>query len=158
MMKRFLILLVLLSAIPVAAQNYLISFSGSGASLSVSEVIAENLNKGTSLILNGGDVLRLNLVTGTKANADNQTDCLVVYPNPASGIASMKFSPPVSGDAIISITDFTGKTIAIKNFFLDKASQQFRISGLAPGFFLVNVRGRTYHYSTKLLCNKKQKA
>ena len=41
------------------------------------------------------------------------------------------------------------------NSFLENDLQEFRLSGIKSGFYLVSVKGANYHLSGKLLCNGK---
>jgi hypothetical protein len=72
-MKRLLFLIVIFCTLGANAQNYLISFTGTGASTTVNSVKVENLSKGTSLNLSGGDILRLTIATGINSIEDNQS-------------------------------------------------------------------------------------
>ena len=54
---------MLVASASSSSQNYLLSFSATGSSSSVSKVTVENLRAGTSLLLNGDDILRLNVIT-----------------------------------------------------------------------------------------------
>ena len=47
------------------AQNYLISFTGTGDRTTVTTVKVENLMKDTTLTLSGNDILRLTTATGS---------------------------------------------------------------------------------------------
>ena len=139
----------------VKAQKYLISFAGTGASTTVNTVKVENLTKGTFTTLNGSDILHLTILTGINLNENERSSELKIYPNPMTNNSILEIFPPAAGDAIITICDMTGKSITQINSYFEKSRQQFRISGLNSGLYLINVNGRTYHYSGKLLCNFK---
>jgi len=55
----------------------------------------------------------------------------------------------------ISVFDATGKIVKLDNFFLENSTQEFNLSGFNNGLYLINVRGNTFQYSAKLLCNGK---
>ncbi len=151
-MKQFLVLLTIFCSINLNAQNYLISFTGTGESTTVSTVKVENLNKGTSLTLNGSDVLQLTLVTNVAIVENRGSSRIMIYPNPMTDHTTLVIYPSESGDAAISIYDMTGKLIAQKQFYLDKISNEFILSGFNSGLYLISVRGKAYQYSEKLIC------
>ena len=154
-MKRILFVITLFYALTANAQNYLISFAGSGASITVSTVKVENLTKGTTLTINGSDILRLTTTTGINSIEDNQSSELKIYPNPMTNNATLEIFPPIDGNAIISVYDMMGKLVAQIQSPLEKSKQEFRLSGLENGFYLISVKGRNYHFSGKLQCNGK---
>ena len=58
-MIRVLFLITIFCGITANAQNYLISFAGSGDTTTVSTVKVENLMTGATLTLNGNEILNL---------------------------------------------------------------------------------------------------
>jgi len=154
-MKRTLLLFAILCTLKANAQNYLISFEGSGASTTVSSVKVENLTTGTTLTLNGSDILRLTITTGINAVEDNQTSELNIFPNPMTDNSTLKIYPPVAGAATISVFDMTGKMLTQCQSMLGNGLQEFHLSGLKSGSYLISVIGSTYQLSRKLLCNSK---
>jgi uncharacterized protein (TIGR02145 family) len=154
-MKRILIIIVSFCVLTANAQNYLISFEGSGASTTVSSVKVENLTKGTILTINGSDILHLTPLTGINSIEDNQSAELKIYPNPTTDNATMEVFPPIEGNAVISVNDMTGKQVAQIQSYLENSKQEFRLSGLEYGVYLISVKGRNYNLSGKLLCNGK---
>ena len=97
MMKRILFLIAFFSVLKANAQDYLISFSGSGESSTVATVKVENLKKGTSRTLNGSDILRLTTTTGVNSIENNQSPELKIYPNPMTDNATLEIFPHASG-------------------------------------------------------------
>jgi uncharacterized protein (TIGR02145 family) len=150
-MKYTFFLLASIFALAANAQNYLISFTGSGASSTVSTVKVDNLTAGTSLTLNENDVLRLTFATSDNQIPDNSSNELKIYPNPMIENSTFEFTPPVTGAATISVIDMTGKFFVIMDDNLESSEQSYRLSGLKSGFYLINVKGNTYHLSGKLL-------
>jgi uncharacterized protein (TIGR02145 family) len=138
------------------AQTYYTYFAGTGASASVSSVQVYNLTKGTSLTLNGSDILRLNFTTGINSNMDNQSSELKIYPNPMTGNSILEIYPPETGEATISVYDMTGKLITQLQSVMGKGLQEFQLSGFKNGFYIISVTGSTYRYSGKLLVNSKE--
>ena len=154
-MKKVLLLTAVCCTLATNAQNYLVSFTGTGASASVTTVKVENLTKKTSLSLNGTDVLRLTLSTGIYPIGNDKASELKIYPNPMTGNALMEINPPASGDALISILDLSGRQIFQTKCFLDRSRQEFRLSGLRNGIYLITVAGNGYKITGKLLCTGK---
>ena len=154
-MKKLLFLIVLFSGLQANAQNYLISFTGTGASGTVSTVKIENLTKGTFLTLNGSDVLRLTTATSINMILDKQTSGMKIYPNPMTDNSTIEIFPPVAGNAVISILDIAGKQVAQIQSYFENFRQDYILSGIKNGFYLINVKGNGYQLSGKLLSNGK---
>jgi uncharacterized protein (TIGR02145 family) len=154
-MKKLLFLLILFCALKTNGQSYLIIFDGSGASSTVSTVKVENLKRGTSLILNGSDALRLNLTTDIPSFENDQSSLLKLYPNPASENVTLEIFPPVAGEFVISVLDVAGKPVTYFQGYSDNSGQSFRLSGLKNGIYFINVKGLNYNMSGKLISNGK---
>jgi Secretion system C-terminal sorting domain len=145
---------MILCTINTNAQNYLIYFAGTGASTNVESVKVENLTAGTSLVMNGTDILRLMVITtGVNAIDDNQSSELKIFPNPMSGSSVVQTYPKKDGNTVITISDINGKLLARNESFLKTGLQEFSIKGLNSGFYLINVIGYGYKYSGKILSN-----
>jgi uncharacterized protein (TIGR02145 family) len=152
-MKRLLFLIVIFCAIKANSQTYLISFAGMGAADIVGSVKVENLTSGTTLTMNGSEILRLGFVTGFDKVEDNQLSGLKIYPNPVTDKSTLEIYPPVAGDATMSVYDMTGRLLALNKCFLENSLQQFSLSGIKSGFYLISVTGKTFQYSGKVLSN-----
>jgi uncharacterized protein (TIGR02145 family) len=153
--KKLLILISFFYTLTANAQDYLITFTGTGASAIVNSVKVENLTAGTILTLNGSDILRLTFTTGINSIDDNQSSELKIYPNPMIDNTTLMLCAPVAGDATISVYSLTGRLLTQTQGKLDKGLQEFRLSGLKRGSYLISVTGNTYQFSGKLLCNSK---
>jgi uncharacterized protein (TIGR02145 family) len=144
-MKKILFLIVVFCSLKVNAQN--ITFAGTG----LSTVKVENLTKCSSLTLNADDILTLSETVGvTEVNQKDSSE-LKIYPNPMIDNSTLVIFPPVSGDAIISVFDVAGKPLIQIKSFLENYIQEFKLSGLDHGFFLINVKGKTYQFSGKFM-------
>jgi uncharacterized protein (TIGR02145 family) len=150
-MRKLLCLIGLFCSFIGNAQNYLISFAGTGSSTSVSTVKVENLTKATTLTLNGNDVLRLTVATVVKQSEDTHTSRLKIYPNPMVENSTLEIFPVVEGDAVVTICDMTGKKLTQIQCYLETTGQDFKISGLNNGLYLINVQGKGYQLSGKLI-------
>ena len=155
MMKFLFLFISILCGLKALAQDYLISFTGTGGSTTVNTVKVENLSAGTILTLNGNDVLRLTGAVGITQMENRQSSEIKIYPNPMTDNSILQIYPSYAGDAIITVFDMTGKKVAQINSFLEKDLHEFHLSGIKSGLYLVSVKGANYHLSGKLLCNGK---
>ncbi|MDF1570918.1 MAG: FISUMP domain-containing protein [Bacteroidales bacterium] len=153
-MKRLLLLATFIMAYAVNAQNYLISFTGTGASSTIDTVKVENLATGESLSLNGDDNLRLLDSLAVSYVVENEQFFKInIYPNPMQGKSVIEISPPAEGDAIISVWDMTGKVLAHYKGHLEISKHEFSLSGIKNGLYIINVQGIGYQFSEKLISN-----
>ena len=153
-MKRLLFGYAIFVTLQLNAQNYLISFEGKGVSKTVSTVNVENLTAGTSLTLNGSDILSLVFKNGVDPGWNNRSK-LKIYPNPMVDHSNLEFLPPVAGYATITLCDINGKQIAQDHSYLGNLKQDFRLYGLKKGLYLINVVGHNYRFSGKLVSTGK---
>jgi uncharacterized protein (TIGR02145 family) len=152
-MKNLFLVFAIFCMLKTNAQNYLISFAGTGASTTVSTVKVENLTKSTSLILNGSDILRLTVTTGVNSFENKQSAGITIFPNPSSGSSVLQIYPPEKGSAIITLFDITGRPLTQIQSYLENCKQDFQLSGINNGLYFISVKGDTYQFSGKLLCN-----
>lgn len=140
-----------LAIIKAQAQDYLISFTGVGASATVGTVNVDNLTSGATVTLNGGDVLHLTSTTGMGIPG-SEKESLRIYPNPMLNQSTLAFDAPENGDAVVCIDDLSGKTICRINNLLSPGYHSFRVSGFSKGMYIAKVSGKNYFYSAKLAC------
>lgn len=156
-MKQKLYSFLTLTFISIAylqAQDYLITFAGSGAATSVGTVTIENLTQGTSLTMNGSDILHLmGTVTGIETINNNGTGKIVFYPNPMADYTKMQFELPETGETVITLYDISGRKISQKSDLLYNGEHTYKIYGLESGLYYVNINSGKYFYSGKLLCS-----
>jgi len=150
-MKSTFFPLAIFCALTVNAQNYMISFTGSGASDVVGTVKVENLTADTFLEMNGTDILHLTGTVGIHSVDHTQLSELKIYPNPMKHYSILEVSPALAGEAVISVYDISGREIFKDRGYLDKGRQEFRISGMDNGLYMISIRGNTFHYSGKIL-------
>jgi len=150
-MKKLTVLLLLVFAIAkIHAQNYRITFAGTGASTTVDSVKVENLTQGTWLTLPGADTLHL---IGTQGfdNATINGDKIRVYPNPMQGQTELSFYAKKAGKAQLIIYDISGKGVLQTAENLQQGIQQHRITGLKQGIYFIHISGENYFYNAKLI-------
>ena len=151
MMKKILIPVVFLLVLDLNAQNYLITFAGSGESSTVGTVKVENLSKGTIIELNGSDILQLTGSTGIRTDYSRETGEIRIYPNPVLDCSFIEIDPPEAGNASITLYEITGKVISQSRFYLDAVKQNLRIEGLGKGLYLMDISGENYKLSGRLM-------
>jgi len=153
MRKPALIFMLIFALAKLQAQNYLISFEGTGAATAVDSVRVENLTQGTSLTVGSGNQLQL---LGTVSVADprslNDLRALIVYPNPSDGEVMVTFEATAAGSATIELSDLTGRQVASADSFVSNGPQSFSISGLKTGTYLVLVKSEHCNYCGKIIC------
>jgi uncharacterized protein (TIGR02145 family) len=154
-MKKLLFCICIFCALNTNAQNYFITFAGTGLSNIVNSVRVENLTTNDFITVSGSDVLRLTITTGVNSIDNGQSWGMKIYPNPMTDNSRLEIVPPTSGNVIITVFDMIGKPLAKVPSYLENSKQVFRISGLNSGAYLINVTGVGYRFSGKLLCEGK---
>jgi uncharacterized protein (TIGR02145 family) len=152
-MKIIFFVLAIFAVLNGNAQNFFITFKGSGASTTISTVKVENLNSGSTITLNGSDILRLSGTVGI--SEPKQLSGIKIYPNPIIDNSRVEIIPPVAGNAVITVFDISSKPVAQIQSYLEKSIQEFRLSGIGKGFYFINVRGSNYQLSGKFLSNER---
>ncbi len=141
-MKKVLPLIAIFCALNANAQNYFVTFEGTGASTTVSTVKVDNLTANTSLTVNGSDILHLTFSTVINPNENKQFPEMKIYPNPMTDNSIVQIYPPEAGLAMISVLDISGKLVSQIQSYLDNSLQVFRFSGFKSGFYVINVKGQ----------------
>jgi uncharacterized protein (TIGR02145 family) len=150
-MKKSVIFIVsIFASLQIQAQDYLISFAGSGETTEVSTIQVSNLTSGASVFLNGGDILHLIPALGICTN-DSGNGSLQLYPNPVAEQSIFTFFAPEAGTAEIYIVDPSGKTLSRLTRQLPSGTHRFRVSGINSGIYFLRIAGENYNYSTKLV-------
>jgi len=152
MRKCTLLFLLIFILAKLQAQDYLISFAGTGASVTIDSVSVENLTQGTRLVVGSGDQLQL---LGALSLADpgsaSEGRSLLVYPNPSIGEVILTFETTTGAKTNIGLTDMMGRPVAFKQAFLSAGRQSLVISGLNIGIYTVLINSKTYRYSGKII-------
>lgn len=153
-MKKYLFVLLHLSVSFLQAQDYKISFAGTGESASVGSVTVENLTQGTSLTLSGTEILHLvGTSTGLNPNLYDVVKTLHIYPNPMTENSIVEFVATAPGMTNIELFDITGKRIAVTQNRLTIAKHSYKVSGLQTGIYTIRINSDTYNYTGKLVSN-----
>lgn len=151
---RGIILSLLLSfpLINVNAQDYLINFTGTGASNTVSSVKVDNLTQGTSLVMNGTDVLHLKAnTTDIESIEEVVSGRIYFHPNPMTESSRMQFYLAEAGETEIRIYDFSSRKIIERTSDLVKGWHNYIIEGAEKGIYLVSISSGKKFHSGKLI-------
>ncbi len=147
-----LILILNISGFSLYGEDILITFTGSGASTSITSVIVENLTRTEKKTLNGTDILRLTAInTGIEDVLIKRSDRIRFYPNPMKENSLMEFNLPLAGKVEITLTDISGRIIFLEENYLQKGSHSFRIKGIDRGIYIASVKSGGYLRSGKLI-------
>ncbi|MDD3877101.1 MAG: FISUMP domain-containing protein [Bacteroidales bacterium] len=150
MKKIILFVFLLLANTALQAQDYQISFTGSGLSLDVDSIHAINLTQGTSVNLNSGDILNLVGTIGINS-LKNIPEPLTIYPNPMLESSIIAFDNPKEGMVCLEI--YNGMGIITSSYCenICIGSQKFEISGLKTGYYSVKVSTSSFEYTTNIV-------
>lgn len=152
-MKKIIFLFSLLFVIvSVQAQDYLISFAGTGASTTVGTVTVENLTQSKSITISGTEVLHLAKIV-TSIDPLYREKNLLFYPNPTKDNSNLEFVATASGKATIEIFDISGKRVVSDQVSLPIGKNSFQIRGLGGGIFTVRISSQEYTYTGKMVSN-----
>jgi len=132
------------------ALSYTVSFSGSGASTTVGEVIVQNLTKGSTVTVPAGNVLNLYDVVSTVYPLSVNGQPLSVYPNPVQGKVTLSFFANQKGNCQIRVFSLDGKLLAGLTENLQTGGHSFRMF-LPNGVFSIVVGGDGYSYIAKVI-------
>jgi len=147
----FVLSLLLVASLPcIAAINYSIIFTGTGASTTVGDVVVQNLTKGTTVTVPAGNVLNLSdgLSAVEQININNET--IQVYPNSVRGASTLSFFAKQGGSTQINIYSLDGRKVVSINQNLQAGSNSFQLS-LPRGSYAIQVIGNEYTYSAKMI-------
>jgi uncharacterized protein (TIGR02145 family) len=148
-MKKLFVALSFLLTLNANAQN--ITFAGDGLSI----VKIDNLTRGASLTVNPEDILTLSSTTDIWIKEGQTVSGINIHPNPFTDKSTIDIFPPVSGDAVITIYEISGKSLFMLNVFLENSGQRFTISGTGEGLYLISVKAASYQFSGKLISRGK---
>lgn len=149
-----LLLLIANSHAIIKAQDYLISFIGSGSATEVTSVKVENLTRGTSLTMSGTNILHLlNSITGISEVIRNDESEIRFSPNPMSEYTKMQFYLPEDGEVNIALYDITGKCLYQSSDHLSKGRQVYNIQGVEDGLHVITIRSKSYSATGRFLGN-----
>lgn len=152
MKKLVLFIYLIIVAMSIYAQDYLVTFYGQGLSTTVDSVEIENVSQNKSITVMGDNTLRL---VGVLNSNDLTTisDKLNLYPNPSSGDINLTFVSDYSENANIVVCDITGKLVFKTDLEIDKGQNLIKLSGFNAGIYIINISGNNTNYTEKFISN-----
>ncbi|GGE31766.1 FISUMP domain-containing protein [Psychroflexus planctonicus] len=150
MKKTITFIMLLLIAIAAKAQNYQISFTGSGESSVVDSIYVENLTQGTELGLAGSETLNL---VGTLSVDSHFADVkdIKIYPNPMQEKSRIAFYNDQADIVKLEVFNLVGKLISSKTEKANLGINTFEINGLPAGVYIVKLSTNSWQSSSKLI-------
>jgi uncharacterized protein (TIGR02145 family) len=145
--------LFIFAFVKLHSQDYLISFDGSGETTIVETVQIQNLTQGTTLTINGTDILHLVTEVGIEQLTTNSDKPLKFYPNPMTDNCSLEFEVKESGLVTIDLYDITSKKVISEQNNLLSGIQIFNVRGLDIGIYLINIKSSNLNISGKIISN-----
>jgi uncharacterized protein (TIGR02145 family) len=136
------IFLIVLSSVALA-QNYQISFVGTGASTIVDSVKVENLTQCTSMTIGGSDILHLTTTVGVDMQKLSPNR-IQICPNPVTEFCTVTLAIEKETEATTGLYDISEKCILARKWKLDQANPSFRISGLSKGVYILKIESETF--------------
>lgn len=154
-MIRFLALsiIAIFAFTETQAQDYQLNFAGSGSSTTIETIEVTNLTQGTSLTLDGSDILHLLLIVGINNQQQTNFEGLTIYPNPTSEITNIVFPMKNSGKAHLELFDVSGKNIASQQTYLAAGFNSFEIGNLHAGLYNLVIKSEDGLFSGKIVSN-----
>jgi len=150
-----LLILIHFTLLRLDAQDYHITFVGTGATDIVNTVKVENVNRGTDLTMNGNDVLHLVAsVTGIGKEIYNSGKKVRFFPNPFEEFSRIQFELQYPGETFITIFNIAGKEIVRIKDFLSAGIQTYRIEGLDHGIYMVRIKSGNFSEGGRLVSNR----
>lgn len=148
----FLFLLIYSSSfIKVLAVNYMISFTGSGASTVVDSVIVKNLTQSTEVKVPGGNILNLSsTVTGINNKIKLSESFINITPNPIQNTGMLSFYVKNAGVAEVRIYNLIGQQLSGITQLIEEGQHSFQLA-LPRGTYLIRVSGVGFNYFTKAI-------
>ena len=150
MKKSTLLILLFFTLLKSQAQDYLISFAGTGDTTVVGSVLIENLNSGATATIMDGDILHLISLTGIDQLSASK-GALKIYPNPMVDQSILTFSTPENGSVTISIADLSGKSVYHTSTVLSAGTHSFRVAGLGRGLYFVKMSNKRFVKTGKVM-------
>ena len=142
---------IMVLAIQLQAQDYQVTFAGTGAAITVDSVKVENLTQCTSLAITGTDTLVLSSTAGITEPGPAPGRGVVVYPNPSTGNFSVIIEAASAGIVVATMFDMSGKIIGRRTYLITAESHSFLLDAMPAGSYILEVRSDSRVYHAKLI-------
>lgn len=130
--------------------DYTISFTGSGGSTSVENVLVQNLTKGTTVTVLAGNVLNLTDKLTSIGDINSETERISIYPNSMQGSSTISFVAKQGGNVQIDVFKIDGVKVAGISHYVNSGDNSVQIS-LPKGVFIIHVQGNGFSYKAKAI-------
>lgn len=144
------VFLMFLATPKTYAIDYSISFTGSGASTAVGDVIVQNLTKGTTVTVPVGNVLNLYDVVSAVDLLTGNIEGISICSNPVQGESTVSFIANKGGNTQIDVYAIDGRKIVGLNKSVEAGKNSFLLS-LPQGVYVINIAGNEYKYTAKII-------
>ena len=144
-------ILMILAVASLHAQDYLVSFAGTGASTNVDSVKVENLSQCTLLSLAGTDILNLTATVGIHEFGNQPSNPIRILPNPSPGHCSVEFELSSGNKVSLALYAMSGKEILQQSNFLPWGTHTFELDGIQKGIYLLKIQTDHCLYTAKLV-------
>lgn len=152
MLRIFFFLAGLISVAEVLnAQDYRVNFASTGATTTIENVVVQNLTQGTTLTINGSDILHLVGSVGIGQAHYTEFTGLFIYPNPTSNAVNVHFYSRKTGQAIVELFDVSGQHVSKHAGNSLAGIQSFCVSGLPSGIFTIRVSVQDEYHVSKIV-------
>jgi len=149
-MKKIFPLFFTFIVLNISAQNYQISFTGTGQSATVDSVKIVNLTSEVSLTILGTDTLHFTgPLLGVYQIQENNK--LVVYPNPVNENAYIEFSQQNNAIVYIKLYDALSQVFLEKSLNLTAGKHIFELSGLKKGTYVLSMTSCNELFTSKII-------
>ena len=154
----FISILVLeFSIFTISAINYTISFTGSGASSTVDEVLVQNLTQGTKVTLPINSLLNLVTTLTSSIEQIKGNSNINIKQQSGTGIITVSFYAQNEGITQVNIVSVDGRKIANINQIISQGINNFDIS-LPKGLFVLQIHGLKFKYIEKIINSSESKS
>jgi len=142
--------LLLFLLVSIQAQDFQLTFAGSGSSTTVDDVFVENLTQGTSITVTGTDILQLSQTVGVN-DLYAEDFFLKLFPNPMDQNSKLYFNTVNEEKVSIKIIDNSGRLVIHNVFEIPAGQHCFDIKNLYKGVYLVNLQTSRITKTLKIL-------
>jgi uncharacterized protein (TIGR02145 family) len=149
------LMFLLLFSFSICAQDYLISFTGGLASLTVDSVRVRNLTQNTTLVLPGTDTLHLMVGGVGMENLTTEPNSMLVYPNPGQGYFTIEFDNADQGRVQLDLITVKGEPVNSIRAQFPAGHQTVMLQGLGVGCYLLHIQSKSTDYCQKIVSEGK---